>query len=232
MGLLMFAFSIEHASMDQNPFRIKRATMTFFRTVVIAAGMLFTLALYDTRFSCVQAKAATARDVDAAAAAPAIPPAEAVSADTTEKVKKKAAVKRKKKRIKSAKKITATIVEDASAGKLTVNQVMEVLKTTRDFSGKNLSGLRLVGINLGKCNLKGADLSHANLERADLGESDLERADLTGANLKMANLRLSGMAGANLDGAILDGAIWKDGRICAAGSSGLCRDLASPSFAR
>jgi len=228
----MFAFSIEHASMDQNSFRIKRTTMTFFRTAVIAAGMLFTLPLFDIRSSCVQAKEATAKGVDAAVAAPAITPAEAVSADTTEKVKKKAVVKRKKKRKKSAKKTTATIVEDASTGKLTINQVMDVLKTTRDFSGKSLSGLRLVGINLGKCNLKGADLSHANLERADLGESDLERADLTGANLKMANLRLSGMIGANLDGAILDGAIWKDGRICAAGSSGLCRDLASQSFVK
>lgn len=107
---------------------------------------------------------------------------------------------------------------------LTVRQVMETLKTTRDFSGKNLSGLYLVGLDLSRCNFRGTDLSWANLARADLNEAALERTDLSGANMKMTDLRLTGMKGARLEGARLDGAIWQDGTICAKGSTGSCRE--------
>jgi len=112
--------------------------------------------------------------------------------------------------------------------KLTLKQVVNILKTTRNLSGRNLSGLKLIGMDLSKCNLKGADLRHADLERADLGESNLERADLSGANLKMANLRLSGMTGVNLDNTDLSGAIWKDSRVCAPASVGQCRETITP----
>lgn len=207
--------------------------MAFFRTAVIVAGMLLALTLVDIQLTHVRAEEPAPKGVDGAAAVSATQPAEAASADTVVKDKKKVVVKRKKSRKKGAAQKTAeTIVETSPGGKLTVNQVMDILKTTRDLSGKNLSGIQLVGINLGKCNLKGVDLSHANLERADLGESDLERADLTGANLKMSNLRLSGMTGANLERAILDGAVWKDGRVCDTGSVGQCRELAAPSFGK
>ena len=112
---------------------------------------------------------------------------------------------------------------------LTIKQVMNILRTTRNLSGKNLSGLKLVGINLSRCNLKGVDLRRANLERADMGESNLERANLSGANLKMANLRLSGMIGVKLENADLSGAIWRDGRVCAPASIGQCGEsISSP----
>ena len=108
--------------------------------------------------------------------------------------------------------------------RLTIKQVMELLKTTRNLSGKNLCGLRLIGLDLSKCNFKGADLSNANLERADLGEAILERANLSGANMKMTDLRVTGLKGARLERAVLDGAIWQDGTICAKGSIGSCRE--------
>ena len=108
--------------------------------------------------------------------------------------------------------------------RLTIKQVMEILKKTRDLSGKNLSGLRLIGFDLSKCNFKGSDLSNANLERADLGEAILERANLSGANMKMTDLRVTGLKGARLERVILDGAIWQDGTICAKGSIGSCRE--------
>lgn len=108
--------------------------------------------------------------------------------------------------------------------RLTVTQVMELLKTTRDFSGRNLSRLHLVGFDLGRCNFRGADLSDSNLERCDLDEAVLERADLSGANMKLTDLRLTGMKGARLDRALLDGAIWQDGTICAKNSIGSCRE--------
>jgi hypothetical protein len=109
--------------------------------------------------------------------------------------------------------------------RLTVTQVMELLKTTRDFSGRNLSGLHLVGLDLSGCNFRGADLSNGNLERTNLDEAVLERADLSGANMKMSDLRLTGMKGARLERALLDGAIWQDGTICAKNSVGYCREL-------
>ena len=143
--------------------------------------------------------------------------------------KKKKVVKRKKKRIKTTSKKTRNSNTIATRDeKLSISQVMETLKTSRNLSGKNLSGLQLVGIDLSKCNLKGSDLSHANLERADLEEARLERVNLSGANLKMANLRFAGIPAANLELAIFDGAIWLDGRICAKGSSGQCRDIITP----
>jgi len=114
--------------------------------------------------------------------------------------------------------------EAAPGERLTIRQVVVLLKTTRNFSGKNLSGLRLAAFDLSRCNLKGADLSNANLERADLEESILERADLSGANLKMTDLRLTGLKGIKFERATLDGAIWQDGTVCAKGSIGLCRD--------
>ena len=161
-------------------------------------------------------------------AGPVIAPPVVVVVKKPIKIKKKVVVKHKKRVKKTAKRQQVTVQAVSPGVKLTVNQVMEILNTTRDLSGKNLGGLQLVGMNLSRCNLKGSDLSHANLERADLGESGLDRVNLSGANLKMANLRLAGMPAANLDMAVLDGAIWLDGRICAKGSYGQCREFTAP----
>ncbi len=198
--------------------------MKFFRKVVIVAGIVLVFTLADNSFTSAQGDDPDSRGVDGAAAVPVIQPAEMTTADTTEKSMKKAVRKRKK---HAAKKNDGSVAETSPGKKLSVTQVMDILKTTRDLSGKNLSGLQLIGVNMTKCNLKGVDLSHANLERADLGESDLERADLAGTNLKMSNLHLSGMTGTNLEGAILDGAVWKDGMVCATGSIGQCREYPS-----
>ncbi len=105
---------------------------------------------------------------------------------------------------------------------MTVRQVMEILKKSRNLAGRNLSGLSLVGLDLSNCDLRGANLRGVNLERANLSESVLERADLSGSNLRMTDLRNTGMRGARLDGARLDGAIWPDGIICGWGSTGTC----------
>jgi len=141
------------------------------------------------------------------------------SADSS---KKKGSKIRKEARHKSDGKTRGK--EPLPGARLTVKQVMEILKTTRDFSGKNLSGLRLVGIDFSRCNFKGADLSNANLERALLEEAVLELADLSGANMKMTDLRITGLKGARMDRAILDGAIGPDGIICAKNSTGFCRE--------
>jgi len=113
--------------------------------------------------------------------------------------------------------------------KLAFKQVAEILRTTRNLSGRNLSGLNLVGVDLSGCSLKGADMRGTNLERADMSGSNLERADLTGANLKMASLYQSALTAAKLEQVVFDGAIWLDKSICAAGSIGECLKInASP----
>jgi hypothetical protein len=154
----------------------------------------------------------------------------APSVGAHKKATKKGSVKRKKAhRSTGVMKAPAAAASAAPDDRLTLQQVAELLKSPRrDLSGKNMSGLYLVGVNFATANLKGADLRRANLERADFGEANLERADLSEANLKMAGLRLSGIRAANLDRAILDGAVWTDGRVCAAGSVGQCREFAAP----
>lgn len=203
--------------------------MTFSGTAKNVAGMVLSVVLVGISLTNVQAEDVNVNVIDDAAAVSALQPVEITSVDTTVTVEKDVVVKSKK---KSAKNPKETIVETLPGEKLTIKQVMTILKTTRDLSGKNLSGLQLIGINLAKCNLKGIDLSNANLERADLGESALERADLTGAILKMSNLRLSGMTGVKIERAILDGAIWKDGMVCSAGSVGQCREIAATSVGK
>lgn len=206
--------------------------MTNFRTAVTAAGILlaFTLVAIPARYC--QAQDSASISVDVAAPVPALQSEVALPDDAVVKSETKVVKRKKKHKKRALKKSNRHTVEMSFGGKLSISQVQDILKTTRDLSGKNLSGLQLVGINLSKCNLKGIDLSNANLERADFGESQLERADLSGANLKMVNLRASGMTAANLDRATLDGAIWKDGTICPAGSVGQCRELAAPSYGK
>jgi hypothetical protein len=88
-------------------------------------------------------------------------------------------------------------------GRRTTSGVIEVLESSRDFSGLNLmdlnlegrdfssadlQGANLVGANLINCNFTNANFKAANLERADLCDSCLKGANLWGANLWGANL--------------------------------------------
>lgn len=120
---------------------------------------------------------------------------------------------------------SAALIEPKPGEKLTFKQIAEILRTTRNLSGRNLSGLNLVGLDLSNCSLKGADMRGSNLERADMMGSNLERVDMTGANLKMASFYQSALTAAKLDNAVLDGAIWIDKSICAKGSIGECHKI-------
>ncbi len=188
--------------------------MTLSRSAIITAAVFLAFTFVDVFLTHVQAEDANSMGVDNTAAVPVTLPVETSTVDTTVTIQEDVVVKRTKN--------DKTKIETLPGEKLTVKQVLVLLKTKRDLSGKNLSGLQLVGINLGNCDLKGIDLSYANLQRADLSDSNLERADLTGANLRMSSLRQSGMTGAKIERAIFDGAIWKDGSICPAGSIGQC----------
>ena len=74
----------------------------------------------------------------------------------------------------------------------------------------------------------GCYLYHAKLSHIDLTGANLEGAALSGATfryatLKNANLKGAQINGTNFSGADLSGAIWVDGRQCAAGSIGRCK---------
>jgi hypothetical protein len=202
--------------------------MTIFRIVVVAAGIFGAVSMADISSSTVQAAEGAIGADNAATPAPADQIATAPQKTVGAVVPKKRRKKKTSARIKVLHRAPPEARESAPGVRLSGEEVIALLRTSRDLSGKNLSGINLSGVNLSKCNLKGVDLSNANLERADLAESDLERANLAGANLRMSSLKLSGMIGANLENAILDGAIWQDGRICARGSIGGCREAVTP----
>jgi hypothetical protein len=105
---------------------------------------------------------------------------------------------------------------------MSYGEVLNILATTRDFSGADLSGMNLEGQDLNGAKLNRANLHAANLERADLSESDLELTDLTGANLRGASMNQARLRGVRLDGAHLDGALWIDKTVCRKGSVGSC----------
>jgi hypothetical protein len=204
----------------------KEIIMRHFVSYVIVAGVV--LATATAAFPASPTPAAK-DNIKGTAIVPDKPPEKtaAVPTPAEKTVVKKSPIKEGHKSRRASRRTFPDRAREAEAApgvRLSIRQVMELLKTTRNLAGKNLSGLRLVAFDLTKCNLKGADLSNANLERADLEESNLELADLSGANMKMTDLRITGLRGAKLDRAILDGAIWQDGTICAKRSIGLCRE--------
>jgi hypothetical protein len=69
----------------------------------------------------------------------------------------------------------------------------------------------------------GCDKSGMVLAGADLRGADLSYTNLSSANLAYANLTGARMSGTILQGTNLTGVTWKDGKVCAAGSVGVCR---------
>lgn len=80
--------------------------------------------------------------------------------------------------------------------KPTIDQVREVLGSTRDLSGCIMRGLNLAGLDM-----RGVKLDEADLYKANLAGANLDGASLRGASLEMANLRGASLRGAKLPGA-------------------------------
>ncbi|RNC66307.1 MAG: pentapeptide repeat-containing protein [Desulfuromonadales bacterium] len=92
-----------------------------------------------------------------------------------------------------------------------IDEVRDVLRSSRDLSGANLRGMNFAGFDLRGAVLQNADLYLANLEGAlldgaNLRGASLEMASLRGARLRGAKLDGAGLFKANLDGADLEGA--------------------------
>jgi len=91
-----------------------------------------------------------------------------------------------------------------------------------------LDDARLKGADLSYATLKSASLRNAELVNVNLTGADLTDADLSGADLSGADLRYAVLTGVNLTGVRfaatqLDKATWIDGRVCAPGSTDICR---------
>jgi hypothetical protein len=110
-------------------------------------------------------------------------------------------------------------------------------------AGANLEGRDMRGANLRRANLKGAKLRGANLAGADLGGADLTEADMRFVNMGGVALFGTKLSGANLKDAGLryqdlksdteiSRAIMPDGKMCAEGSIGDCRNPTVPPPAR
>ena len=81
---------------------------------------------------------------------------------------------------------------------LYLEEVRQILATTKDFAHKNLGGLVMQEFDFSN-----ADLTEANLENSDLYHCNFSRANLTGANLKGASLEMANFSKANLKSAQL-----------------------------
>jgi len=97
-----------------------------------------------------------------------------------------------------------------------------------NLSRTDLRGGRLMGANLSFSNLSAALLNDADIRQAVLVGANLSGADLEGAIFDGADLSYADFGGANLADASFNGAklgktIWHDGRVCAAGSIGVCQ---------
>ena len=86
------------------------------------------------------------------------------------------------------------------------DEVLVILRTSRNLAGANLSGMNLSGLDLKGVSFAGADLYLANLERTILDGANFRDAALEMANLGCASLRGAKFAGAGLFKADLRGA--------------------------
>ncbi len=102
------------------------------------------------------------------------------------------------------------------------------LMKNMNLSRADLRGSQLMGANLSFSNLSAgllndADVRQATLVGANLSGADLEGAVFDGADLSYADFGGANLLGTSFNGVKLDKAIWRDGRVCAEGSIGICQ---------
>jgi len=115
-----------------------------------------------------------------------------------------------------------------AAARLSNADLSGALMQNMNLSRADLRGSLLMGANLSFTNLSAALLNDADVRQAklvgvNLSGADLEGAIFDGADLSYADLGGANLAGTRFNGAKLDKAIWRDGRICAEGSVGVCQ---------
>ncbi len=89
---------------------------------------------------------------------------------------------------------------------LTRREALEILQSTRDFSGLDFRKANLSKLDFSHCNFSGSNLSYANFKDCNLEGSDFRTASLWNANLEGANLARTFLEDADLDYTKLRGA--------------------------
>lgn len=89
---------------------------------------------------------------------------------------------------------------------LTRKEALEILQSSRDFSGLDFRKANLSKLDFSHCNFRGANLSYANFKDCNLEGSDFRTASLWNANLEGANLSRTFLEDADLDYTKLRGA--------------------------
>src|SRR3954471_10393 len=84
----------------------------------------------------------------------------------------------------------------ASAERLSVRQVSQILATAKPGMPPDVSGADLGALDLSDLDFKGAKLAGANLYGANLARANLAGADLRGANLDHTIITKTNFAGA------------------------------------
>ncbi len=85
-------------------------------------------------------------------------------------------------------------------GKMTAQELINILKGDKQLLDADLRGLYLEGFNLSGGNFTGAKFSDAVLLDADLSGANLSNADFSGVDLSRTNLTGANLSGANLAG--------------------------------
>ncbi len=100
-----------------------------------------------------------------------------------------------------------TARESAKPKTLTRKEVIEILQTTRDFSGLDLRKANLTKLDFSGCRFAGSNCSYVNFKDSNLDSCDFSDSSLWNANLEGANLTRSNLEDADLDYTKLRGAV-------------------------
>lgn len=98
------------------------------------------------------------------------------------------------------------LVDSAKPKTLSRKEAIEILQTTRDFSGLDFRKANLAKLDFSNCNFESSNLSYANFKDSNLESCNFANASLWNANLEGANLSRSNLEDADLDYTKLRGA--------------------------
>lgn len=101
---------------------------------------------------------------------------------------------------------TPTEITPVKTKTLTRREALEILETTKDFSGLDFRKANLSKLDFSNCNFRNANLSYTNFKDCNLEGSDFRTASLWNANLEGANLARAHLEDADLDYTKLRGA--------------------------
>jgi len=91
-----------------------------------------------------------------------------------------------------------------------------------DLSHRDLHEVSFRDADLRNCNFFGTDLHGANLTHAKVAGADFTAADLSYASLSYVDLSRTDLIETKLEQVNLVNAVWRDGKVCGAGSFGKC----------